>query len=178
VHWVSCHYSQTTSAQLNGIWQKFPVHSTLNTTVDIQVIIKSEAVGTTHTNLLTPWGRVLLEKLTGFQLVKKFLAFYGTWMFITAFKSAHHLSVSWSDSISPGPRLTVWMFRNKINFYDELAPRPTSKLEDHPLSALCDCLFNIFAAALHVGGRSSIRNLRMRYAVATGTHLSQMIILL
>jgi hypothetical protein len=28
--------------------------------------------------LLTPWSRVLLEKLTGFQLLKKFLAFYGT----------------------------------------------------------------------------------------------------
>jgi len=23
-----------------------------------------------------------------------------------------------------------------------LAPRPTPKLEDHPLSAVCDCLFN------------------------------------
>jgi hypothetical protein len=30
------------------------------------------------TYLLTPWSRVPLEKLTGFQLVKKFLAFYGT----------------------------------------------------------------------------------------------------
>jgi len=28
--------------------------------------------------LLTPWSTSLLEKLTGFQLVKKFLAFYGT----------------------------------------------------------------------------------------------------
>ena len=28
--------------------------------------------------LLTPWNRVLLEKLTGFQVVKKFPAFYGT----------------------------------------------------------------------------------------------------
>jgi hypothetical protein len=28
--------------------------------------------------LLTPWSRVLLEKLTGLQLVKKFPAFYGT----------------------------------------------------------------------------------------------------
>ena len=27
------------------------------------------------TDLLTPWSRVLLEKLTGFQLVKKFAAF-------------------------------------------------------------------------------------------------------
>jgi len=30
------------------------------------------------TYLLTPWNRVLLEKLNGFQLVKKFPAFYGT----------------------------------------------------------------------------------------------------
>jgi hypothetical protein len=30
------------------------------------------------TRILTPWSRVLLEKLTGFQLVKKFPAFYGT----------------------------------------------------------------------------------------------------
>jgi hypothetical protein len=28
--------------------------------------------------LLTPWRRVLLEKLTSFQLVKKFPAYYGT----------------------------------------------------------------------------------------------------
>ena len=36
------------------------------------------------TYLLTPWSRVLLEKLTGLQLVKKFPAFYGTRRFITA----------------------------------------------------------------------------------------------
>jgi len=34
--------------------------------------------------LIIPWSRVLLEKLTGSQLVKIFLAFYGTQMFITA----------------------------------------------------------------------------------------------
>jgi len=39
------------------------------------------------TSLLTPWSRVL-EKLTGFQLVKKFPAFYGTQKFITVFTSA------------------------------------------------------------------------------------------
>jgi hypothetical protein len=61
-----------------------------------------------------------------------------------------------------------------IRFYGEelLAPRPTPKLEDHPLSAVGDCLFNLFAATLHIGGRSSIRNLRTRHAVVTGTHLS------
>jgi hypothetical protein len=57
-------------------------------------------------------------------------------------------------------------------FYREglLAPRPTPKLEDHPLSAVNDCLFNLFAATLHIGGRSSLRNLRTRHAVVTGTH--------
>jgi hypothetical protein len=30
-----------------------------------------------------------------------------------------------------------------------LAPRPTPKLEDHPLPAVRDCLFNVFAATLH-----------------------------
>jgi hypothetical protein len=42
-------------------------------------------------DLLSPCSRVLLEKLTDFQLVKKFPAFYGTRRFITAFKRAHHL---------------------------------------------------------------------------------------
>ena len=65
------------------------------------------------------------------------------------------------------------MVRNKIRFYGEefLAPRPTPKLEDHPSSAVRDCLFSTFAATLHIGGRSSILNLRTRHAVVTGTHL-------
>jgi hypothetical protein len=46
------------------------------------------------TYLLTPWNRVLLEKLTGLQLVKKFPAFYRTRRFITALTSARHLSLS------------------------------------------------------------------------------------
>ena len=46
------------------------------------------------TYLLTPWNRVLLEKVTGFQLVKKFRAFYGTRKFNTTFTSARHLSLS------------------------------------------------------------------------------------
>jgi len=59
-----------------------------------------------------------------------------------------------------------------IRFYDELqAPRPTTKLEDLPLPAVRDCLFNIFAATLHIGGRSTIRSLRTYHAVVTGAHL-------
>jgi hypothetical protein len=41
--------------------------------------------------------------------------------------------------------------RNTIIFYGEelLAPRLTPTLEDHPLSAVRDCLFNVFTATLH-----------------------------
>jgi len=76
-------------------------------------------------------------------------------------------------SISPVPR-QVFIFRNEASFYGEelLAPRPTPKREDYPLSAVCD-LFNILAATLHIAGRSSIRNLKTRRAVVTGTHLSR-----
>jgi hypothetical protein len=45
-------------------------------------------------NYLIPWSRVLLEKLTGSQLVKKFPSFYGNQRFITAFTRAHHLFLS------------------------------------------------------------------------------------
>jgi hypothetical protein len=47
-----------------------------------------------------------------------------------------------------GSRLCV-VFRNMVIFYGEalLAPRLTPKLEDHPLSAVPDC---IFAATLHI----------------------------
>jgi hypothetical protein len=46
------------------------------------------------TYLLTPYSTVLVEKLTGLQLVKKFPAFYGTQKLNTAFTSARQLSVS------------------------------------------------------------------------------------
>ena len=52
-----------------------------------------------HTYLLTPWCRVLPEKLTGLQLVKKFPAFHGTRRFITALISVRHLSLSWASPI-------------------------------------------------------------------------------
>ena len=61
------------------------------------------------TYLLTPWCRVLLEKLTGLQLVKKFPVFHGTRRFITALTSVRHLSLSWASpiqSIYPPP--TSW----------------------------------------------------------------------
>jgi hypothetical protein len=65
-----------------------------------------------------------------------------------------HIHISFLGSfiqrIRPGPRL-FYDFCNEFIFYGEgiLAPRPTPKLEDHPLSFVWDCLFNIFAATLH-----------------------------
>jgi hypothetical protein len=62
---------------------------------------------------LTPWSRVLLEKLTGLQLVKKFPSFYRTQRFITALTSASHLSLSWASSITVSRGSISHMFRNK-----------------------------------------------------------------
>jgi len=58
------------------------------------------------TYLLTPCSTVPLEKLTGSQPVKKFPAFYGTRMFITAFTNAHNLSLTLARS-SPYPRVSL-----------------------------------------------------------------------
>ena len=44
--------------------------------------------------LLNTMEQSLLEKLTGSQIVKQFSAFYGARRFITAVKSALHLSLS------------------------------------------------------------------------------------
>ena len=61
------------------------------------------------TYLLTPWCRVLLEKLTGLQLVKKFPAFHATRRFITALTTVRHLSLSWVSPIqSIYPHQTSW----------------------------------------------------------------------
>jgi len=51
----------------------------------MKISIKSE--------YLLPWNRVLLEKLIGSQLVKKFPEFYETQRFNNAFTSAHRLSL-------------------------------------------------------------------------------------
>jgi len=46
--------------------------------------------------------------------------------------------------------LYEWFVVTRQVFYGEelLAPRPTTKLEDHPLSDVPDCLFCIFAPNL------------------------------
>jgi hypothetical protein len=63
------------------------------------------------------------------------------------------------QTLRPGLR-HIYLFCNKASFYSEelLAAHPTSKLQDHPLSAVHDFLFNTFAAILHNGGPSSIHS--------------------
>ena len=68
---------------------------TFRITYVIITCINSNAVS----YLLSPWCRVLLEKLTGLQLVKKFPAFHGTRRFITALTSVRHLYLSWASPI-------------------------------------------------------------------------------
>ena len=59
--------------------------------------------------LITPWCGVLLEKLMGLQLVKKFSTFHGTRRFITALTSVRHLFLSWASPIqSIYPHPTSW----------------------------------------------------------------------
>ena len=61
------------------------------------------------TYLLTLWCRVLLEKLTGLQLVKKFPAFHGTRRFITVLTSVCDMFLSWANPIqSTYPHPTSW----------------------------------------------------------------------
>jgi hypothetical protein len=74
--------------------------------------------------------------------------------------------------ICPGRR-HMYLFL-KASFYGEelSAPRPTPKLEARPLSVVRDCLFNVFVATFHIGGRSAICNPMTRHVMVTGTHIS------
>ena len=82
IHWQpECRgYDRVTMRKLTDV----DVIQTVMITMSIALLI----------HLLTPWSRVLLEKLIGSQLVKKFPAFYGTRKFITAFTSASYMSLS------------------------------------------------------------------------------------
>jgi hypothetical protein len=58
---------------------------------------------------LTTWSRVLPEKQTVGQIVKKFASFYGTRSFITACTSTNHTFWSWARSIqSMSPHPVSW----------------------------------------------------------------------
>jgi hypothetical protein len=65
------------------------------------------------------------------------------------------------------------IFCNQAYIYGELlAPRPIPKLEDNPLLALRDCLFNIFAASLHIWRPSPSATWKRVMTWWLGTHLT------
>ena len=75
----------------------------------LYVFVERRLTNDPLTYILTPWCRVLLEKLTGLQLVKKFPAFYGTRRFITALTSVLQMSLPWASPIqSIYPHPTSW----------------------------------------------------------------------
>ena len=96
--------------------------------------------------LLTPWSRVLLEKLAGLQLVKKFPAFYGTRRFLTAHTSALHLSLSWARPIqSSYPNPTSWRSILILSSHLRLGlPSGSSPLVSPPAHATSNSRIKLF----------------------------------
>jgi len=108
-----CHYTQL-STNMPFLWlslsTRIIVWNTCNTLVHV---METEflycRVGNWLTYLLTPWSRVLLEKLTDSAASKEIPRIFGTRMFITVLTSARHLSLSWTNSIqSPQSPPTSW----------------------------------------------------------------------
>jgi hypothetical protein len=79
---------------------------------------------------------MLLERPQVVQTLEKFAAFYGTWRFIAAFTGALLLYWSWA-------RLVQSVVSHPLSSRSFLSP------EEHPLSFVRDCLFNVFTAPLH-----------------------------
>jgi hypothetical protein len=82
------------------------------------------ALGCGARNEKTPWIRVLPEKLTDPQLLKKFPEFYGNRRFITVFTTARHLSLPRDRSIqsmAPQPisRRTILMLSFHLRRYSK-----------------------------------------------------------
>jgi hypothetical protein len=57
--------------------------------------------------LLTPWCRILFEKLIVTQLIKNILLSYGTRRFITVFTKARHWTLSWASWIQFTPSIPI-----------------------------------------------------------------------
>jgi hypothetical protein len=71
--------------------QKFAKRPVDITDIGLIKAIKLYVMIKVRNTKITPWSRVLPEKLTCLKLLKKFPAFYGTQGFITAFTRACHL---------------------------------------------------------------------------------------
>jgi hypothetical protein len=82
-------------------------------------------------------SKLLLEKLTFPQLVKKFPKFYRTRKSITAFTSARHRSLSWARSIHSIPRTTLWKSILILSCHLRLSP-PSGSFMSRFSKRLCE----------------------------------------
>ena len=78
---------------------------------------KKQEVNTTY--VLTPWSRVLLEKLTGSAASQEIPHIFGYRMFLTVLTSARHLSLSWATSIQ-SPKLPPNPWRSILILFSHL----------------------------------------------------------
>jgi len=107
------------------------------------------------TYLLTPWKRVLLEKLAVSAASQEIPRIFGTRRFITVLTSARHLSLSWTNSIqSPQPPPTSW--RSILIWCDFDRASSLICRNKMPTTCRCNrgfycrsyCLLNMFRASL------------------------------
>jgi len=87
--------------------------------------------------------------------------------------SARHLSLPWAKvSVQVRGFLCEHFVTRYFLWWGVVSISPNLQAGGPPLVGCPrrDCLFNIFAPTLHIGVRSSIRNLKMSHAVVTGTH--------
>ena len=100
-------WEQTATISIYNIkWLAFIIE-----TECVYCAVRAKSVHITYllTYLLTPWSRVLLEKLTGSEATQEIPRIFGTRRFLTVLTSARHLSLSWASSIqSPQPPPTSW----------------------------------------------------------------------
>jgi len=76
---------------------------------NILTVLTADVISYLLTYLLTPWSRVLLERLTGSATSQEIPRIFGTRRFITILTSARHLSLPWANSIqSSQPPPTSW----------------------------------------------------------------------
>jgi len=99
-------------------------------------------------NKLTPWGTVLLEKLTSHSVSQEIPCFL--WNLKVHFYVHEGLPILRSCAA----------LCSKLDFYslELLAPCPTPNMEDHLLLAVNDCLFSTFTATLHIWRDESMRS--------------------
>ena len=79
---------------VENLWTTFGLKCCLEVPVFEQMLLVLLVVPGVVKYLLTPWSRVLLEKLTGSAASQEFPRIFGTRRFITVLTSARHLSLS------------------------------------------------------------------------------------